>query len=49
MPVLDRIQLPDRSAFHSAGALYSTWAHKAIHSSGHSARLARDLLRGHGC
>ncbi|MEB3353153.1 MAG: ArdC-like ssDNA-binding domain-containing protein, partial [Cyanobacteriota bacterium] len=43
LPVLDRIQLPDRSAFHSAGALYSTWAHEAIHSSGHSARLARDL------
>lgn len=36
LPVLDRIQLPDRSAFHSAGALYSTWAHEAIHSSGHS-------------
>ncbi len=43
LPVPDRIQLPDRSAFHSAGALYATWAHEAIHSTGHSSRLARDL------
>lgn len=48
LPALDRIQLPDRSAFHSAGALYSTWAHEAIHSSGHSSRLARDLSGGMG-
>jgi hypothetical protein len=39
----DRIALPDRAAFHSAAALYATWAHEAIHSSGHSSRLARDL------
>jgi antirestriction protein ArdC len=48
MPVPDRIQLPDRDAFHSAGALYATWAHEAIHSSGHSSRLARDLSGGMG-
>jgi antirestriction protein ArdC len=47
-PVPDRIQLPDRSAFHSAGALYATWAHEAIHSRGHSSRLARDLSGGMG-
>jgi antirestriction protein ArdC len=44
----DRIQLPERAAFHSAGALYSTWAHEAVHSSGHSSRLARDLSGGMG-
>ena len=48
LPVVDRIHLPERAAFHSAGALYSTWAHEAIHSSGHSSRLARDLSGGMG-
>ena len=48
LPVRDRIQLPDRSAFHSAPALYATWAHEAIHSTGHSSRLARDLTGGMG-
>lgn len=48
LPVPDRIQLPDRSAFHSAGALYATWAHEAIHSTGHSSRLGRDLSGGMG-
>jgi antirestriction protein ArdC len=47
-PVPDRIQLPDRTAFHSAGALYATWAHEAVHSTGHSSRLARDLSGGMG-
>ncbi|MCP9943341.1 DUF1738 domain-containing protein [Cyanobium sp. ATX 6E8] len=48
LPGPDRIQLPERAAFHSAGALYSTWAHEAIHSTGHSSRLARDLSGGIG-
>jgi antirestriction protein ArdC len=48
LPVPDRIQLPDRSAFHSAGALYATWAHEVIHSTGHSSRLARNLSGGMG-
>ena len=48
LPGPDRIQLPDRCAFHSAGALYATWAHEAIHSTGHSSRLARDLSGGMG-
>ena len=48
LPGPDRIELPDRSAFHSAGALYGTWAHEAIHSTGHSSRLARDLSGGMG-
>jgi antirestriction protein ArdC len=48
LPGPDRIHLPDRAAFHSASALYATWAHEAIHSSGHSSRLARDLSGGMG-
>lgn len=48
LPGPDRIQLPERGAFHSPGALYSTWAHEAIHSSGHSSRLGRDLTGGMG-
>jgi len=43
VPQVDRIQLPDRSAFHSASALYATWAHEVIHSTGHPTRLKRDL------
>jgi antirestriction protein ArdC len=43
LPQLDRIALPDRAAFHSASALYATWAHEAIHSTGHPSRLKRDL------
>ncbi|MFN9685500.1 MAG: ArdC family protein [Cyanobacteriota bacterium] len=42
-PLDDRIQLPDRCAFHSAAAFYATWAHEALHSTGHPARLKRDL------
>ncbi|KEF42172.1 MAG: topoisomerase [Cyanobium sp. CACIAM 14] len=48
LPAADRIQLPDRSAFHSAASLYATWTHEAIHSTGHSSRLARDLSGGMG-
>ena len=48
LPGPDRIQLPDRAAFHSAGALYATWAHEVIHSTGHRSRLARDLSGGMG-
>jgi antirestriction protein ArdC len=47
-PALDRIELPDRAAFHSAAALYATWAHEAVHSTGHSSRLNRDLSGGMG-
>lgn len=42
-PDADRIHLPDRAAFHSAAAHLATWAHEAIHSTGHPSRLARDL------
>ena len=48
LPAVDRIHLPERAAFHSAAALYATWAHEAIHASGHSSRLARDLSGGMG-
>jgi antirestriction protein ArdC len=43
VPALDCIQLPERGAFHSAAAFYATWAHEAVHSTGHSSRLNRDL------
>ena len=42
-PDLDRIELPDRGRFHAAAARLATWAHEAIHSTGHPSRLARDL------
>jgi antirestriction protein ArdC len=47
-PALDRIELPERAAFHSTAALYATWAHEAVHSTGHSSRLNRDLSGGMG-
>ena len=46
-PGRDRIALPARRAFHSAGAYYATWAHEAIHSTGHPTRLRRDLSGDH--
>jgi len=48
LPATDQIRLPDRACFHSAAALYATWAHEAIHSTGHPSRLARDLSGGMG-
>jgi antirestriction protein ArdC len=42
-PQLDQIQLPQRAAFHSPSAFYATWAHEAVHSTGHRSRLDRDL------
>ncbi len=43
LPALDRIQLPERGAFHSAAAFYASWANEALHSTGHASRLNRDL------
>jgi antirestriction protein ArdC len=48
LPAADLIRLPARGCFHSAAALYATWAHEAIHSTGHASRLARDLSGGMG-
>lgn len=48
LPVADLIRLPARGCFHSAAALYATWAHEAIHSTGHASRLGRDLSGGMG-
>jgi antirestriction protein ArdC len=47
-PDLDRIELPDRGSFHAAAARLATWAHEAIHSTGHPSRLARDLTGAFG-
>lgn len=46
LPAADRIVLPARCAFHSAAAYYATWAHEALHSTGHPSRLGRDLSGG---
>jgi antirestriction protein ArdC len=43
VPSTDKITLPGRKQFHSAAALYSTWAHEVIHSTGHQKRLDRDM------
>jgi len=43
LPACDRIQLPERAAFQSVNALYATWAHEAIHSTGHASRRRREL------
>ncbi|WP_254952763.1 MULTISPECIES: ArdC family protein [unclassified Cyanobium] len=43
LPQIDRIQLPERQAFHTAAGFYATWAHEVIHSTGHTSRLNRDL------
>ena len=48
LPPTDQIRLPARACFHSTAALYATWAHEAIHSTGHPSRLARDLSGGMG-
>jgi antirestriction protein ArdC len=47
-PDLDRIELPDRGSFHAAASRLATWAHEAIHSTGHPGRLARDLSGAFG-
>lgn len=46
LPGADRIVLPVRCSFHSAAAYYATWAHEAVHSTGHPSRLGRDLSGG---
>jgi len=48
LPQSDRILLPHRAAFHSAAALYATWAHEALHSTGHPTRLGRNLAGAFG-
>ena len=48
-PSLDKVTMPERKKFHSAHALYSTWAHELAHSTGHSKRLNRPMLGRFGC
>jgi antirestriction protein ArdC len=47
-PSGDAIQLPERQSFHQATALYATWAHECIHSTGHESRLKRNLAGAFG-
>jgi antirestriction protein ArdC len=42
-PALDRISLPEPRAFEAREHFAATWAHEAIHSTGHKSRLARNL------
>jgi len=44
----DRISLPEPRAFDSREHFAATWAHEAIHSTGHKDRLARDMGGTHG-
>jgi antirestriction protein ArdC len=39
----DYILLPCRDQFDTAAGYYATWAHEAVHSTGHSSRLNRDM------
>lgn len=47
-PTADAITLPPRDAFQSSAGLYATWAHEAIHSTGHESRLKRDGIVNFG-
>ena len=47
-PSVDRINLPARKDFLNPSGLYATWAHEAVHSTGHKSRLDRDLSGGFG-
>ena len=40
-PVQDEINMPERKLFDNSEALYSTWFHEMVHSTGHSSRLNR--------
>lgn len=42
-PREDAITLPTREQFVNPEACYATWAHEAVHSTGHRTRLGRDL------
>ena len=47
-PSLDVLRMPERHAFETAEAFYSTLLHEMTHSTGHANRLARkDLLEFH--
>ena len=48
VPAADRIQLPPAASFDEAASRLATWAHEAIHSTGHPSRLARDLAAPFG-
>jgi antirestriction protein ArdC len=48
VPSADHVQMPPRESFESSEALYGTWFHETVHSTGHKSRLARkDLLESH--
>ena len=40
-PSIDQITMPERHLFQNAEAMYATWAHETVHSTGHESRLKR--------
>jgi antirestriction protein ArdC len=48
VPSSDQICLPSPERFVDSAAFVATWAHEAIHSTGHPKRLKRDLSGGMG-
>ena len=40
-PTRDQINMPERKLFDNSEALYSTWFHEMVHSTGHTSRLGR--------
>ena len=47
-PGSDQITMPLRQLFHSSQALYATWAHETVHSTGHESRLKRSMAHKFG-
>jgi len=47
-PSVDKILMPDRSAFYDLIGFYATWLHEHGHSTGHSSRLNRDMSGSFG-
>jgi len=46
-PSTDTVDMPARSAFHSAEAYYSTFFHELTHSTGHPSRIGREGIMNH--
>lgn len=42
-PTADTMIVPPMTVFDSEEAFYATWAHEAVHSTGHSSRLDRNM------
>ena len=47
-PSIDQITMPERHLWQNAEAMYATWAHETVHSTGHESRLKRNLANRFG-